>query len=253
MEKGRHYRIIAGGKVCFDNIPEVSPDDIIWVAADSGAAALLSNGIMPDILVGDLDSIAEKDSNQIKNDGQTEIFRFPAEKDMSDTYLALQLVSLLEDGGPEELWTEWAKYHIPAAGSKFLKKWQRMSHITGLAQVDILGASGSRPDHSLANYWIAYGFVSRLNITYWQEKSLAYPCVGKTVKYFKKNPQYPYFSILPVSEQICGLTLTGFRYPLFNAKVRQEEASLLLSNEIIDENAFFSITAGKVLIFRTKD
>jgi thiamine pyrophosphokinase len=57
------------------------------IAADGGAAASLAYGVVPDLVVGDLDSLAEE--VRLRLEGETRIERHPAEKDKTDFELAL--------------------------------------------------------------------------------------------------------------------------------------------------------------------
>lgn len=282
MRAGRQYAIATGGNILNRHIRQLHPADTIWIAADSGAEALVQAGIYPDLLVGDLDSIATGVFEDIRQNEQTRIYRFPPEKDASDTCLALQAVALLEQGGTDLLNKEWKSYALnPTVESSNLERKLLLSecssdvseallatsfttlkeaiksrHAIGKAEpvdVIVLGASGSRVDHMLANYAIAFAFLQNMNIIFQLENGLAYPLVGEKSMRFSPDSQYPYFSIFPLSEELTELSLSGFRYPLDKANVLRENASLLLSNEIIEANACLHLKAGKCIIFRMID
>lgn len=59
------------------------------IAADGAATKTLSIGIIPDYLIGDMDSIDEKSLKKLKNE-KTKIARYPKEKDMTDGQLAVE-------------------------------------------------------------------------------------------------------------------------------------------------------------------
>lgn len=59
------------------------------IAVNGGAKKLLSAGVVPDIFVGDGDSLEESDLDKLKRLG-CEVFLFPTEKDEIDTELALR-------------------------------------------------------------------------------------------------------------------------------------------------------------------
>ena len=65
--------------------------DII-VGADRGALHALNNGIIPDISIGDFDSVNEIEFNKIKNNSK-ELIQLNKIKDSSDTHEAVRLVS----------------------------------------------------------------------------------------------------------------------------------------------------------------
>ena len=65
-----------------------SAEDTVIIACDSGTDFLASHGIIPDMVVGDMDSISESGLEFIqKNNIFTE--KYPVEKDWTDTEIAL--------------------------------------------------------------------------------------------------------------------------------------------------------------------
>jgi thiamine pyrophosphokinase len=59
-----------------------------WVGADRGSLHLMANGIIPDIAIGDFDSISKKEQKLVQDN--VPIFkRFPPEKDDTDSELCL--------------------------------------------------------------------------------------------------------------------------------------------------------------------
>lgn len=78
-------------------LPYVQPFSLV-VAADSGFDAAISAGINPDIIVGDMDSIAdEKVLHHLPPDT---IQKFPQDKDLSDTEIAF---NYCESMGSDEI------------------------------------------------------------------------------------------------------------------------------------------------------
>ncbi len=81
--------IFAGGDYKFPPFyKEILKFFDLKIAADSGANFLVSLGILPDILIGDMDSIGI-DTLDLCLDKGVRIVRFPPEKDEIDTELAL--------------------------------------------------------------------------------------------------------------------------------------------------------------------
>ena len=268
MTANRHYGVFAGGEIGKEWLSFPASEDTIWIAADSGANALLKKGMVPDLLIGDLDSIDPQVLGKIKGSSQTEIFQFPAEKDFSDTYLAFRAVQMLEQGGPQKITKEWTAYHIPANTSKLCRKWEQVAEDGNnclttngikkgserlLPQVTVFGGSGSRQDHSLANYAIAFSFLKDMDMIFRNSNGIVYPITGGKGITVKPQEEYPYWSIFPLSGRLQGLTLSGFRYPLSQADIAQENASLLLSNEITEDSATIYLKEGKCLVFQVCD
>ena len=102
----------------FIQIEKYTKDAALVICADSGVRHAFRMNIIPDIIVGDMDSASVEDIKKIEALG-IEKYTFSAEKDFTDTELALRLA---------------------------LKK--------GARQVVLFGGLGSRPDHSLANIFL---------------------------------------------------------------------------------------------------
>ena len=78
--------IYVGGEIHPENITEHPKSDDLTVAADSGYHNALSLGDRVQILVGDFDSI----DKEREIDEKVEILTVPAEKDFTDTQLAVE-------------------------------------------------------------------------------------------------------------------------------------------------------------------
>ena len=70
----------------------------LLVAADSGAVTLIALGFLPDVVVGDFDSVDQTVLDRI-GAGGAEVRRYPMEKDASDTELAV--AAALERGADD--------------------------------------------------------------------------------------------------------------------------------------------------------
>lgn len=66
----------------------IQPGDLL-IAADGGSRHCLSLGLLPDVLIGDFDSLDEADLARMQASG-VETIRHPAHKDFTDLELALQ-------------------------------------------------------------------------------------------------------------------------------------------------------------------
>ena len=69
----------------------LQPGDFL-VAADGGLRHLRSLGLLPNLLIGDLDSVSEEDADLLRSSG-VEVRRYPVEKNETDLELALEAVS----------------------------------------------------------------------------------------------------------------------------------------------------------------
>ncbi len=180
------------------------------VCADGGAEYAMKLGLKPDRIFGDLDSIDPVVKKKYEM-MEIEFVLFPVEKDKTDTHLVLDY--LIDEGYQEIL---------------------------------IGGALGGRPDHLMGNLML---------LTYCHKHGVKAILVSPTVEIqvveselaiHKHNGDT--FSLIPVDESIEGVTLTGFKYPLTDAKVSRE-STLGISNIIITDSAKVVIGRGRAFAF----
>lgn len=186
------------------------------IAADHGLAVADRLGCNLDFIVGDFDSVPKDILDKYKKKS-TPIQTFPTEKDKTDTQIALEL----------------ALMHNPTS-------------------IDMIGATGTRLDHVLANLHllllpmqlnIPAFIVDEYNRIYLKDKSFT----------LSKSEQYgDYVSLLPFSEQVRGLTLEGFKYPLYKVTLISGN-SLGISNEIIKEEALIEFSEGTLIVIEARD
>ena len=63
-----------------------------------------------------------------------------------------------------------------------------------------------------------------------------------------------YVSFLPYTEQVLGITLTGFQYPLKKKNIRRgEEAGLCISNEVAEEMGQIVFDEGVLICVESCD
>jgi thiamine pyrophosphokinase len=111
--------IICGGRIeDYNRAGKYCRGADIVISADSGARHCKALGIVPDIVLGDFDSIDRGDFRELEAAG-AEILRYPVEKDMTDSELAVETA---------------------------IK--------SGCSRVILLGSFGSRLDHSISNLFL---------------------------------------------------------------------------------------------------
>ena len=186
------------------------------IAADRGVKYCFDLGITPDYCIGDFDSF-EGGFEGVKAMYSGELKRYPCEKDDTDTHLALNAAIELK-----------------------------------ATEIDILGATGTRLDHVLANINILYvaykaGVVARIIdgnnvISIMEDRAL-----------FAKNECFgKYFSIIPYTEKCEGVTLKGFKYNLSDGII-ERASSLGVSNEVVEDFAEITIKSGTAIIIQSRD
>ncbi len=180
------------------------------VAADGGAIHALDAGVVPDLIVGDMDSLVEAQVQEVEERGVL-LERHPVRKDKMDGHLAVLAVK------------------------------ER-----GAREVDLLCAAGGRfsalcavPHILLASERIA------LRATVVADWGLAFvlEAGSRTVA---GNPQDS-VSVFPFTGPATGVTLEGFDYPLENTRLEPGD-TLGFHNELIGGVARVSVEEGVLLV-----
>lgn len=210
--------IITGGDI--DNIflkeHMLKENYSLIIVADSGLEAVDRLGIKVDHIVGDFDSVSQ-DLLEKYNKTSVEIHRFSKEKDKTDTEIAIDL-ALMQDP----------------------------------ARIDIIGAIGSRVDHTVANInllllplgkGIEANILDANNKIYLKDKGFT---IDKASQFGK------YISLIAFFGPVEDLILKGFKYLLDGIKL-DFASSLGISNEIVDERAIVEFSRGILLVVEALD
>lgn len=211
-----HPRIVicTGGQLGAWALEHIKADDLL-IGADSGARFLISQGLRPDIAIGDFDSVTEEELLIIrKKSGQT-IACDPIDKNYTDTEMAVRLALDLK---PLEL--------------------------------ILLGALGTRFDHSLANvHLLALAAKQQVKTTIIDDHNK----ISLVTDEATINQQgYPNVSLLPLSLHVEGITLDGFQYPLTDAELSIGQ-SLGISNVLLSRTGKITIKKGLLLVIQSRD
>lgn len=190
-----------------------------WVlCADSGLRIALECGVLPQALVGDLDSLSAQELESLPP-LQLGLHRHPAEKDQSDLHLALQLLS----------------HHYQGA-------------------VEILGALGGRWDHSLFNLcsvlFLAWDWGLQASIV--DPQTVVFPLSSRrAASLVLQDYQGYHCSLLPLSEELEEVRLEGFRYPL-QGELLSRYATRGLSNTVVENRAEIQLGEGQGLVILSR-
>jgi thiamine pyrophosphokinase len=209
-ETGRAYIFLNGDFEKPRSWPErPGPGDMV-VAADGGLRHVLALAWPVHCLVGDFDSLAPEVPDELQSRG-TEVFRYPADKDEIDFELALQLVRR-----------------------------------RGYARVEVLGALGGRWDMTVGNLFLPRaGWDSeaiRFRHGAWTILAACGP-VSLTVE----GRAGDLLSLIPLGEDVEGVTLSGCRYALAGETLRAG-FSRGLSNALTENAARLGLESGSILV-----
>jgi len=202
--------IYTGGEVFPENITEHPKGDDICIAADSGFHNAKKCGDRVDILVGDLDSIGS-----YKLDKKTELLQVPAEKDVTDTQLAVE--TAIERGARELV---------------------------------IIGGFGGRADHMLSNLAILEDLSARGIYAMMLDGQNRARFLRSTSTLIPRSG-YKYVSILAVDPVVKGVSVEGCKYPLKKARLTRN-FQYAVSNEVVGNCALISVRKGAIYVIESK-
>lgn len=184
------------------------------VCSDGGAGHAYRMNVVPNLMVGDFDSL-DKNIMKYYMDSGVKVLKFSSEKDSTDTQLAIDEAARL-----------------------------------GADTIDLFGATGTRLDHTMSNIYHLF-YIRELgcrgNII--DEHNRIFLAEKENRLYGKKGQ---IVSLLSLTEDVKGITLEGFKYPLKDAVLRRGN-SLCISNEMIRNEAFIYKDSGELLIILSKD
>ena len=213
MERKKAF-IYTGGTVFDEYVTEKPEAGDLIIAADAGYLTAQKMGITPDVLLGDFDTLGVENIP----DG-IECLRVPAEKNDTDTQLAVQVA--IERGAKE---------------------------------IVIVGGLSGRLDHTLSTLAILEDLWERKN-----DRIYATLTDGKNRVRFLRNSgtilprsQYRYFSLIAVDPLVKGITLEGCKYPLKNGRISRRH-QWAVSNEITGNCTLIEIRRGGVWVIESMD
>lgn len=189
------------------------------IAVDGGLETAEALALVPDYVVGDFDTVKPSVLDRFRQVPYIVWEQHRPEKNETDTELARSRALTL-----------------------------------GCGRIVFLGATGGRLDHMLGNIHVLYAclqkgveawIVDRRNRLYLLDEG----------KIFYRDQQWgKYVSFLPYTEQVTGITLTGFQYPLNKKDIRRgEEAGLCISNEIAEDRATLEFEEGVLICVESRD
>ncbi len=200
---------LGGAEFFREMLAKVSPTAI--VCADGGDRHLEAVGVMPDVVVGDMDSIRDETLRHYEESG-CRAMRYPRRKDETDTELALKEAFALD---PAEVW--------------------------------IWGAMGRRLDHTLANLsLLACGLKRGIAVKLVDSWCEVFMVERKAVLDGRRGQTV---SLFPVLQKAAGVTLRGFDYPLTNAEM-DPGRPCGISNRLAADRGTIEIESGLLLVIR---
>lgn len=182
------------------------------ICSDGGANHAYNMNIIPDYIIGDLDSIKENIINYYKSKN-VKFEKFPTKKDETDTELCIELSSKLK-----------AK------------------------EIHFIGALGGRIDHTIANINLLYYIRKKgINPKIISEKEEVYIAIEEEI--IIDGNIGDIISILPIKGNAKGVTLNNLEYPLNNDDI-EFSRPLGISNVMTDTNCSIKVNEGSLIIIK---
>lgn len=197
--------------------------DII-VCADSGLDAAKELGLDIDFLMGDFDSVHKDTLGRFMEENSldgsnTKFARYPAEKDYTDMHLIL----------------EWAVEKKPSG-------------------IVILGATGGRLDHLIANINILMLPLENNIPAYIVDRNNKLCLIDSQYVIKREESRWKYISVYPLTDKVTGVSLNGVKYPLDNVELKKG-GSTTVSNEFAADadKAVISLDTGILIVIQSGD
>lgn len=197
-------------------LKQIKPDCIIGV--DKGLEFCYRNHVIPDWILGDFDSISKEVIDWYREQQEIPIRQYKPEKDDTDTRLGMELALKL-----------------------------------GSDKIFLLGATGGRLDHYMGN-------LQSLLITAMEEKegwildeqnAITVRRAGKIC--IHKEEQFgKYVSFFSMGDEVTGLSLTGFQYPLDGYTLKNSDG-IAVSNQLLDDCGIIEFETGYLMMVLSKD
>lgn len=206
--------IVGNGTLQDTALKDIQTADYV-MGVDRGAYRLIQRGRVPDLAIGDFDSISKQELSIIMSSSK-EVKKFPIHKDWTDMELAIREAIL----------------HQPS-------------------EVVIFGGTGTRLDHTVAT-WQALDMLLTAKIPHVlldETNRVRLVGIGRTI--LINRGEHKYISILPYSGAVT-LTLSGFRYDLPKTTLKCG-TTRGVSNEIAGRQGVITLLAGKAWVIESND
>ena len=197
-------------------LKQIKPDCIIGV--DKGLEFCYRNHVIPDWILGDFDSISKEVIDWYREQQEIPIRQYKPEKDDTDTRLGMELALKL-----------------------------------GSDKIFLLGATGGRLDHYMGNLQSLL-ITARKEKEGWildEQNAITVRRAGKIC--IHKEEQFgKYVSFFSMGDEVSGLSLTGFQYPLDGYTLKNSDG-IAVSNQLLDDCGIIEFETGYLMMVLSKD
>ncbi len=245
--------IVSGGDIQSDfaldflkkNADKAGKENIRLIAADRGLEFFMKYRIMPDMVIGDFDSLSEEGKEYLEISERTKKYsKIP--------YGGMTNWKVKKDSGEEKKEIEVVLLR-PEKDDSDTQSAMNYAIRTGAKEIAILGVTGKRVDHLMANFGLlalaqnqgaSVALVDRYNYM----KLIPSGTVLNKAEQFGK-----YVSFFQIGGDVTGLTLKGFKYSLDKYHLTTADSGLTVSNEISEASAEVTYESGSLLMIMSRD
>jgi thiamine pyrophosphokinase len=184
-------------------------EDVFLIGVDGGARHIMALGLIPNFVIGDLDSLTEDELYELGS-ADVRVDQYPANKDETDLELAIQYALQLN-----------------------------------FSSIIVVAALGGRTDQTIGNISLLTDLiVSNVDIRFDDGVEELFFCQNQSQVQGRIGDVV---SLIPWNGDVSGVVTTGLKWTLrsetlFSYKTRG------ISNEMIDETAAIQIKSGLLLI-----
>ena len=208
--------IICGGIVKDQDMIKKAASEVDFIiCADKGTMYAKMVDIVPDVIVGDMDSILGDDALNYYKEKNVPVETYPTDKDMTDSEIAI---------------------------------WKAVEK--GCDELVIVGATKDRLDHCIGNVLVLKKLLDNNVKAVIKDENNEVRLINDKVKLYKDEGYK--VSLLPLTQEVRGITTYGLKYALDSGTLVMGE-SLGVSNEFDGEVAEITIKEGLLLVIKSKD
>ena len=187
------------------------------IAVDNGLKYADLLNLLPDVIVGDFDTASYELVQKYQEKEGMKIIQLAPMKDETDTESAVDYcIDMRYD------------------------------------EVVFLGAMGGRFDHTMANLHMLYRLLQHQIQGVLVDEQNVIRLLNRSVTIEKSKLSANYISFLPFMEQVEGVTLKGFLYPL-NKSTLEPGRSIGISNVAVEEICEISFERGILIMIEAHD
>lgn len=215
--------IIAGGELdvefasCYIKKKYGNKEPDLIIAADRGLEGIQQLGLQPHLMLGDYDSVSLDILEEYEDNNQIISLQYPTEKDYTDSHLAVL-----------------------------------MAMEYGATDICMLGATGTRLDHTWANVGLLQLCLDKNIQAELVDAHNRIRMVKQKLLIPKEEQFGTYVSLLSYTGSVTGITLRGFKYSLEDGELALG-ISQGVSNEIVDSVAEIKVKSGILCVIESLD